>query len=356
MEYQLSPEQEELRGVVRSLLADHARARDSYDGGPPFAEGLWARFASLGLTGLGGREDAGGSGGDLVDQIVVAEEVGRAVAAVPFLSSVIVSLPLLAEHAGDPRADELFREAAAGSKIVTTAFTGAGTANAPDAVTVDDGRLRGTLSVVLDGAAAHVVLLPVGDRVHVVPTDGPHVAVTDEPTLDRTRRVATILLDGVEATELAAPDPRGALGRARQRALVGLAAEATGSAGAALEMAAEYAGEREQFGTVIGTFQAVKHRLADMLVAVENARSATAFGTWAVCSGSEDAEIAAAAAKATATQNAVDVVGAAIQVHGGIAITWEHDLHLHLRRVKSCQMLLGDPNEHLELVAAALLD
>ncbi len=210
-------------------------------------------------------------------------------------------------------------------------------------------------------AAADVVLVPVaesgGTSVYALPLDTPGVSATDLPTLDRTRRLADITIDGASGQVLGTPGSAdAALAAARRAAQVILAADATGAAALALELSAEYAKVRQQFGTPIGTFQAVKHMAADMLVAVENARSATYFGAWEVAAGGADAEVAAAVAKGTATEHAVEIVGHAIQIHGGIAITWEHDLHLLLRRVKTDEQLLGDPSQHLERVAAHVLD
>lgn len=355
MEYQFTAEQDELRAAVRSMLTDRATPRENYDGGPALDTTAWTATAELGLCGLGVDEAHGGSGGDLIDQIVVVEEIGRVAAALPFTSSVVVSLPLLDALVSDEQRAALLPDILSGDRVCTTALTGNGTGNAPDAVASSDGTLSGTLSLVPDGAAADLLLVPCDDAVHAVPVDGGGVVVTDEPTLDRTRRVATVVLDQATGERLDTGDVQRELRNARRRALVSLAADATGSADLALDMTAAYAREREQFGTVIGTFQAVKHRVADMLVDLENARSATMFGAWAVAGDAPDADAAAAVAKAAATEKAVEVVGGAIQVHGGIAITWEHDLHLLLRRVKSCEIAYGEPSLHLESVAAELL-
>lgn len=355
MEYQFTPEQVELRSTVRALLTDRGHPRRSYDGGPAVDDAAWSGLRELGLCGLGIDESRGGSGGNLIDQLIVVEEIGRAVAAVPFVSSTVVSLPLLDALASDDQWTSLIADIVSGELICTTALTGEGTGNRHNAVTVTNGALSGRLALVPDGAGADVLLVPSDGAVFAVRTDDDGVRVTDEPTLDRTRRVATIVLDHADGKRLDEGDVEGALRDAHRRALVSLAADATGSADLALDMAAAYAREREQFGTVIGTFQAVKHRVADMLVDLENARSATMFGAWAVAGDAPDADLAAAVAKAAATEKAVAVVGGAIQVHGGIAITWEHDLHLLLRRVKSCEITYGEPSLHLENVAAELL-
>jgi alkylation response protein AidB-like acyl-CoA dehydrogenase len=138
-------------------------------------------------------------------------------------------------------------------------------------------------------------------------------------------------------------------------ALTLLASEATGAAARALELTVQWAKDRTAFGHPIGYFQAIKHRLAEMLVLIENARSATYNAAWAIDAGRPDSALAAHMAKAMATENAVKIVHDAIQSHGGIGFTWEHDLHLYLRRAKSCALVLGDPDEHFEAVAAAVL-
>jgi len=158
--------------------------------------------------------------------------------------------------------------------------------------------------------------------------------------------------DDVPAEPLGAPSESV---RSLQLLVTMAAAEAAGAAALALEKTAAYARERRQFGLPIGTFQAVKHRLADMLVEVENARSAVYGAAWSL-TDVPDARLPVAMAQSVATQNAVDVVAAAIQLHGGIGMTWESDLHLYLRRAKALQATYGQPSRHRETIAAALLD
>ena len=364
MEYRFSPEQEELRTAVRRLLADRAEPRAVYDGGPAVDRRLWSALAEAGVCGLGIAETDGGSGGGLVDQVVVAEELGRAVAPVPFLAAALAGT--LVDALGSPEQRTVLGGAiSSGETIVAVGLTGEGTAIAAGSVRSVAGAstptLDGTLGLVIEAAAADVVLVPVeeagGTSVYVVHTADPAVTLTDLPTLDRTRADSRRSCSTVRPGELlGAPGGAGVPAEARRRGCVLLAADATGAATYALELSAEYAKVRRQFGRPIGMFQAVKHKTADMLVAVENARSATYFGAWEVAAGTVDAEVGAAVAKATATDYAVKVVGDAIQVHGGIAITWEHDLHLYLRRVRADVELLGDPTLHLEHVAAHLLD
>ncbi len=275
-------------------------------GGRPSTSTCGPRSSTLGVAGLGVPETEGGSGGDLLDQVVVSEELGRAVAAVPFLASTVLGAGLASALGAQSDRPSLATRAATGDIRLAVALTGPGTGTRRDAVQLDDGTLRGRLPLVLEAAAADVVLVPVtdsgGTSVYAVPLDAEGVTTTDLPTLDRTRRLADITLDGASGELLGAPGCADeALAAARQSAQVILAADATGAAALALELSAEYAKVRQQFGTPIGTFQAVKHMAADMLVAVENARSATYFGAWEVAAGGADAEVAAAVAKGTAT-------------------------------------------------------
>lgn len=360
MEYQFTSEQDELRASLRRLLVERANPRAAYDGGPAVDRELWAMLADAGALGLGIDEAHGGSGGGLIDQVVVAEELGRAVAPVPFLATTVMGGFLVGALGSADQTAEIGAAIASGALVVAVALTGPGTGNTPGEVRCADGRLTGRLPLVVEGAAADLVLVPVvegdGQSVYAVRTATTGASVEDLPALDRTRRPAEVVLEAAEAERLGAVGGADdALDDARRRAYVALAADATGAAGRSLELSADYAKVRQQFGQPIGVFQAVKHKAAEMLVAVENARSATYFGAWEVEAGTTHADVAAATAKATATEHAVTVVGDAVQIHGGIAITWEHDLHLYLRRVKVDELLLGDPESHLERVATHVL-
>lgn len=344
MDFTFTEEQERLRAGVRRLFDERARPRDCYGGKPGIDGGLWSALAEMGVAGLG--IDAG----DLIDQVAVAEEIGRALAPIPFLSTTVVAGPLL----GPTK----YRDPITSGELVAVAALDDPTTRV--ARTHESGwRLTGRASFVIDGPAAHLILMGAptsrGTGIFAIARDSHGVTITDLPALDRTRGLADVELDGAPA-ELLCEDDGDALAAARARGEVGIAAEAVGVAARALEMAAEYAKVRRQFGTPIGTFQAVKHRLADMLVAVENARSAVAFGAFALAGTWPDAPVAVAMAISTATESAVHVAGDALQIFGGIGCTWEHDIHLYLRRAKSAELLLGEPAAHLERIASFLLD
>ncbi|HYH50680.1 MAG TPA: acyl-CoA dehydrogenase family protein, partial [Acidimicrobiia bacterium] len=288
MLYRFSAEQDELRDVVRKLLAAEPAARRCYDGGPPGPDdGLWADLVGLGLAGLGVPEADGGSGGDVVDQTVVAEELGRAVAPVPFVANTVAAEAVrlaapLAHRAG------WLQGLADGSIVGAVALDGSaaglddGAARDATALPFVDGTVHGTLPMLFDAAGA-TLLIAVSDHGLCAVTDFRPEPV---PTVDRTRPVSTATLEGTTAVLL--DDVSGELvGHLRRRQLTLYAAEAAGVAAAVLERTAAYTVEREQFGRPIGTFQAVKHRLADMLVDVENARSAAYAAAWAAPDGAD---------------------------------------------------------------------
>ena len=296
----------EAREAARALLEAAEETR------PPF----WDDLCALGWPGLHLPEEHGGSGFGLPELVVVVEELGRAVAPGPFVPTVVASATL----------------AAAGGEVAASRLPGLADGStlggfALDAeVTVTDGRARGS-AVVLGGGLADVVLVPVGDDVAVIDTAADGVEVQTPPNLDPARRSARLRLDGAPVEVL--PGAR--------RALVDLArtlvsAEAVGVARECTESAAEYAKQREQFGRPIAMFQAVKHHCADMLVAAELATAAVWDAARAAAEGGDQLALAAAVAATLALPAADLDAQLNIQVHGGIAYTWEHDAHLYLRR------------------------
>jgi alkylation response protein AidB-like acyl-CoA dehydrogenase len=339
MHYGLSPEQQQLRETVAKLLDDLAVRRERYDATvAPDAvtateQAVWSALVDSGIAALGVPEDLGGPGGSCIDQVIVAEELGAALARAPFVSACLVAAVL--EQVPDP---ELAGRVLAGRPpaVVTPgdATLVLDAAEAPCALVFADGVL-----VELDGAAWESARRP-------------------QPCVDRTRSIASVSVEpGAGRVLLDDPEAVVALaaGVARRRAVL-VAAESAGVARWCLDTAASYARVRRQFGVPIGTFQAVKHSLADMLVRTENARSAAWGGAWSIAHGWPDAPVAAAMAKAVATENARVVANAAVQIHGGIGVTWEHDIHLYLRRAKVNETLFGTPAEHFATVAALLLD
>ncbi len=288
--------------------------------------GFWDELCALGWLGLAVPEAFGGSGFSLEELVVVVEELGAQLAPGPFLPSAIAGATLVA--AGDDATRRaLLPGIAAGSTIGAVALAGD--------VSVTDGKASGDAGIVLGGGLAQVLLVAAGDDVAVVEV-GDGVTVEVPPALDPGRRSARVTLDGAPATVL--PGARATL---RDLARVLLAAEAVGVARAATDMAAHYASERLQFGRVIGTYQAVKHHVANMVVATELATSAVWDAARAAATGGDQLAFAAATAATLAAPAADLCANLNTQVHGGIAITWEHDAHLFMRRATTLLVYLG---------------
>jgi alkylation response protein AidB-like acyl-CoA dehydrogenase len=258
----------------------------------------------------------------------------------------------------DEQRERWLAPVATGEKRGTLALWDRGAGWTPADVTLEPERSNGgyTLSgeklFVLDAATADFFVVgATGDRRFIVEHDAPGVTITPTPTIDATRKQYAVKLDGVKVGEEAAFGGDGAMEDARIRAYIAIAAELTGVAQRALEMGVDYAKERKQFNRPIGSYQAVSHRCAQMLLETEGARSATYYAAWAADNEPETAPMAASMAKAYASDAGTRVTGASLQVHGGIGFTWEHDLHLFLKRAQSDAVMFGDARWHREHVA-----
>lgn len=300
-------EKRDLRGAARALLEAPEEQMPSF----------WGELAELGWLGLHLPEDAGGSGYGLEELVIVVEELGRADAPGPFVPTVIASA-VLAAAAGDDLQADLLPGLADGSRVGAVALDGS--------ISVSDGMATGDAGVVLGGGLASLLLIACGDDVVVVEV-GDGVSVDTPPNLDPTRRSARVQLDGAPATVIA-----GARQVMTDLARVILAAEAVGVARECTEMGAAYSKERIQFGRPIAMYQAVKHHCANMLVATELATSAVWDAARASKTGGDQLSYAAAVAATLAAPAADLTANLNTQVHGGIAITWEHDAHLYMRR------------------------
>ncbi|WP_433472885.1 acyl-CoA dehydrogenase family protein [Spirillospora sp. CA-142024] len=354
MKLVVTEEQRELRDALRRFFADRSpaaevrRLMETAEGHDP---GVWAQMAGqLGLQGLAIAEEHGGAGFGVRELAVVFEEMGRAVVCAPFLATITAAAALEAGEGGH----DLLPGIADGSVIATLAVAEDGGSWDVDdvAATFDGGLLRGTKNYVLDGHVADVILVAArsGDGVGVYAVeDTAELAKSVLPTLDQTRRLARIEFDGVPARKVGG---RGALGRALDVAAVALAAEELGGAQKTLDMTVEYVKVRHQFGRPIGSFQAIKHRCADMFVLVESARSAVLNAAGAADESPEELPAAAALAKAYCSDAYFHTAGEAIQLHGGIGFTWEHDAHLYFKRAQGSRQLFGAPDRHRERVAA----
>jgi alkylation response protein AidB-like acyl-CoA dehydrogenase len=311
----------------------------------------------LGLTGIGIPEAYGGAGSGFVEQCVVLEEMGRGLYGGPYFASVVLAATALA-RCGDEQARKRYLPGiASGEVIATLALTGDGGTwdGADPALTAREQAgtwwLSGHRSLVLDGHNADLVLAaaPTGDGVALFALSGeaPGLTATVLPTLDQTRRLARLDFDAAPAELIGPAD----LGHVLDVAAVGLAAQQLGGAQAALDMAVAYAKEREQFGRPIGSFQAIKHRCADLLMEIESARSAVAYAAQAVADDAEDVPVVAPLVKAYVSDAFRHAAAENIQIHGGIGFTWEHDAHLYFKRATADALLFGDADFHRDRLA-----
>ena len=366
-EFTFTDEQAQLRSAVRKFCTenfDEQAVRGLMESDPPFDAKVWHRLGSeLGVLGLSVPEADGGAGGSLVDQAVAVEELGASLACGPVFGTVFLAIPaLVAASAGTVR-DELLAELVEGRR--TAAFAVADRAGAfdPSAVTVTatGDSLSGTVVRVVDAGAADDLLVaaggPDGVGLYAVDATGPDVTRTPLVTIDLTRPQANVRFADAPARIVAGPDEaERVISHAMQVGSALLAAEQVGAAQHLLDLAVDYAKSRLQFGRPIGSFQAVKHRLADMLVDLEHARSTAYHAVWALTDGSDDPALAASIAQATCSAAFSRIARDTIQVLGGIGFTWEHQAHLYFKRATADAALLGTAEVHRARVASLVLD
>ena len=347
MEFAFSEEQRMIADMAKAFFVDNAtsertRAAMAADG---FDRELWAAFCSeLGLGGVGIPEAQGGAGLGMVELAILAECAGGTVAALPLLGHAMVARALAVAGSEEQRTSWLPRLIA--GEIVAVVAKAESVAESGN-----------TISLVADfvphGAIADLFLVVSGSRAWLVEAGAPGVSATAHVTLDQTRPLATLALAGTAAVEL--PDGAAAIAAADEAGFMVLAAEALGGAQEALDRTVAYAKERVQFGRPIGSFQAYKHRLADMMVEIEQARSAVYWAACALDERSDEAELALHAAKSFCADTFFMCAANMIQLHGGISFTWEHDTHLFFKRARSIQTLLGSSAAHREQIARSML-
>jgi alkylation response protein AidB-like acyl-CoA dehydrogenase len=344
--------EDDLRSSVRDLLADHCDPSSVialYDGDRSLVAPLWKALATdLGLAGLLVPEERGGAGASAREVAVVLEELGRAMAPVPFLTSAVVATTVLADAEGDLLAGLAAgeRTAALAVPLPTTPY------GALPGVRAVDGRLSGTVTSVAGALEADVLLVPAatgdGLALHAVAaTDAVRVPVV---SLDMTRQLADVTLDGAAAT-LVVADAEPALRRALGVGAALLASEQVGVARWCLDETVGYLKQRRQFGRVVGGFQALKHRLADLATGVDSAGAAARHAAAALAADDPDVELATAVAQAYCSDLAVTAAEEAVQLHGGIGMTWEHPAHLYLKRAKADQIAFGTAGAHRSRLA-----
>ncbi len=354
-------EQEELRRYAIEWLAKRSssetvrRLMESDDG---FDPGAWKEMAELGWLGLAIPEEHGGSGFGFREQAVLLEEMGRLLLPSPFLSTVVLGVGTLLS-AGDDRSLELLPSIAAGDLRVALAGTD-GVGEVAAAPSGDAWRLTGNVTHVVDGHTADLLVVPAstddGLTLFLLERGGSGVTTHPLGVLDQTRKQAQISLTDAPAHTVLGEVGAGAsiLGTVMAKAVVAVTLEQVGGAQRCLDMSVEYAKTRHQFGRPIGSFQAIKHKCADMLVMVESARSAAYYAAWAADDDPEELAVLAPLAKSYCSEAYLHCAGENIQIHGGIGFTWEHDAHLYLKRAKSSQLMFGDPVYHRQVLADRL--
>jgi len=363
MNFAFTEEQEELRKTVRAFLeakSSEEAVREQMETDNGFDDAVWAQMGEqMGLQGLAIPEEFGGSGYGYVELGIVLEEMGRSLLCAPFFSTVVLAANALILSGDDAAKQAHLPGIAAGATKATVAFTepnGRWDESGIEAIADADGKITGTKSFVLDGNTADLIIVAAktaaGTSLFAVAGDAAGLTKTALSTMDQTRKQAKLDLDGVQGT-LIGTDGGGwdILQGMLDLAAVGLAAEQVGGAQMVLDMAVEYAKVRVQFGRPIGSFQAIKHKCADMLLEVESAKSAAYYGMWCAAEMNDELASTASLAKAYCSEAYFHAAAENIQIHGGIGFTWEHPAHLYFKRAKSSELLFGDPTFHREQLA-----
>ncbi|MFN7951663.1 MAG: acyl-CoA dehydrogenase family protein [bacterium] len=378
----LNDEQQALRDSARRFLAAHSGStavRACMETEIGFDAEVWGRIAEeLGWTAMAIPESYGGLGLGAVELSVLMEEMGRTLLCAPFFSTVCLATPALLLVGTEKQKQDVLPDIAAGGVRATLAWAEAEGRVAPEEIRCEaraEGSgfvLRGEKSFVVDGHSADLLIVAAreprsagidGIRLFLVPATSTGVERTWLPTLDQTRRLARIRLDDVVVPRDALMGGAGSCWHALERVLdlasIALAAEQVGGADRCLDLAVDYAKVRVQFGRPIGSFQAIKHKCADMLLRVESARSAVRYAAQVAAqagTAASDEEVASAAAmaRAYASDSYAACAAEALQIHGGIGFTWEHDVHLFFKRARSSATLLGDASFHRERIARAI--
>jgi alkylation response protein AidB-like acyl-CoA dehydrogenase len=372
MDFDLSKPQKLLKGSARELLAREcpaAQVRQLMETETAHDPQLWQTIADQGWLGLIVTEDHGGLGLGLVELAVVAEEMGRACLPGAFLSTLFAAA--LVERAGsEEQCAKYLEPLAAGDLRATVAILEEPASWDVESLKLEAMRSNGFLSTtgkklfVPDAAVSDltVCVTRLGGDVALLPIEQgcEGVSITSMPSMDATRKLYEVALNNVEVPQEnvlgADGDARGALRGAIETATIALCAEMVGGMQWVLDTTVEFAKTRQQFGRAIGSFQAVQHQAADMLLMTESARSAVYYAAWALNEKQPEAKTAVSIAKAYCSDAYREVCHRGVQIHGGIGFTWEHDLHLYCKRSKSSEVMFGDASFHRELIARAVVD
>jgi alkylation response protein AidB-like acyl-CoA dehydrogenase len=376
MDFGFSEEQELLRNTARDFLAKECPmtfVRQMMEDERGFTDAFWRKVAEQGWTGLLVPEQFEGAGLTFVDMVVVLEEMGRAVVPGPFFSTAILGAVALAEGGSDAQKQAYLPKLARGELRVALAQLEPSGRWDADGIQLEakangGATLEGTKLFVPDAHTADLLVVAgrapgskgsEGISLFLVDPKAKGVGITVLKTMDQTRKLCEVTLDGVAVPgDAVLGTPGGGwrlLERIVDRGKVGLCAEMCGGAQRVLDMSVEYAKVREQFGKPIGSFQAIQHKCANMLVEVESSKSITYYAAWAVANDVPEAPLAAAMAKAYCSDAYRHTAGEGIQIHGGIGFTWEHDMHIYFKRAKSSEVTFGDATWNRELVAQQIL-
>ncbi len=371
MNFAFSEEQEMLRDTVRSFLdakAPSEKVRELMETDAGYDPDLWSQIAEQGWQAMHIPEEYGGAGFGYLELVILMEEMGRSLFPSPFFGSVVLGANAVLIAGSAEQKQDVLAAIASGERIVAFAHVeesgrwDAEGIQLPAKADGEDYILSGTKLYVVDGHVADTLIVAArtedGVSLFLVDAAADGVTRTRLETMDMTRKQARIDLEDVRVPAtamLGAPGSGWAtLERVLDLAAVALAAEQVGGAQQCLDMAVEYAKQRVQFGRPIGSFQAIKHKCADMLVQVESAKSAAYYAGWAASEDNDELPITAPLAKSYCSEAYFHCAAENIQIHGGIGFTWEHDAHLYFKRAKSSELLLGDPAYQRALLADRL--
>jgi alkylation response protein AidB-like acyl-CoA dehydrogenase len=360
---------ESLRESIRFFLlakSPISAVREQMSTEVGFDRDVWRQMAEqLGLQGLSLPEEFGGSGFGLIEQLVVFEELGRALYCGPYFSTVALAAGVLIECDDASAKSEYLTRIASGDLIATLALAESDeswTSESSQTVATRDGdrwTLRGIKPYVIDGNVADIVLVPAmtsqGLSLFAVESSAPHMTRTALDVMDTTRRQTRIEFDGAPARLIGSEGRAGEwLASLLVTATICLTGEQVGGAKRVLEISVDYAKSRQQFGRFIGSFQAIKHKCATLYLETESAGAVSRYAAWTVDEGMADAAVAASMAKSYCSEVFTHAAAENIQIHGGVGFTWDNDAHIFLRRAKTSEVFLGDPTHHRALLATHL--
>ena len=374
MDFAFNDEQQELRSAARSFLEDHSgpeQVRKAMESELGFDPQVWAQIgAELGWTSVAIPEEYGGLGLGYVELVALLEIMGESLLCAPFFSSVCLAANAVLTAGSDDQKRELLPGLAEGQRTGTLAYTEASGRWDLGAIATtatrkgDEFILSGHKRFVPDGHCADLLVVAArsegsegseGISLFALPAGTAGVTRQALPTMDQTRRQAEIRLENVRVPATALLGEEGAGGPALEKTLclagVALAAEQVGGAQRCLDLAVDYAKERVQFGRPIGSFQAIKHKCADMMVKVESARSAAYYAGCIAAEDGDELATVASISQASASDAYFECAADALQIHGGVGFTWEYDIHLYFKRARSSAVFLGDGTYHREKVA-----